>query len=626
MRIQTRLLLILLVVALVPVTVSGVTAVMLSRRVLTRQIQQVQVTEARTLAENVDSYIGEALRELRLVADITPFATLSGEEQRGALGLVYRLHDGFNVAGLVDSAGEGVGPPVFTTDKASDPSTARHHPVNEAELVRFASNIPLQAALTAGAAVGPVYVSTEKGLPLLVLAVLVPGRVQDREIVLAVELALDPVLKRVQETASQVGATAYIVDSRGRVVAHSLPEVALARSDFSERKPVQAITGSALDSHGMVRYRAGDTRLASAFARLGRLPWGAVVERPEQEAFAPANQIAKQTIFWIAVALICAIAAGLVLSRSIGDPLHALTRVAESLGQGDLDVRARVSGRDELSQLASSFNQMADAIARRDEELHAFADDLQKRVEERTRELKLAQDQLLQSEKLAAVGELGAGVAHEINNPLAGVLGSAQLLLLRTEPDHPSREHLGNIESEALRIREIVQNLLQLAQSKEKAAGTLIDVNRVVEAALSLVARPIIAQRIRVHKDLTSGLPKIRASASDLQQLFMHLLSNAKNAMPDGGELRIASSAIENRLVKVTIADTGIGIRQEDLDKIFEPFFTRKEDWDGKGLGLSVVHRTVEQTGGRVTVESERGHGACFTLVFPMARDGLHLA
>lgn len=98
MRIQTRLLLILLVVALVPVTVSGVTAVMLSRRVLTRQIQQVQVTEARTLAENVDSYIGEALRELRLVADITPFATLSGEEQRGALGLVYRLHDGFNVA------------------------------------------------------------------------------------------------------------------------------------------------------------------------------------------------------------------------------------------------------------------------------------------------------------------------------------------------------------------------------------------------------------------------------------------------------------------------------------------------------------------------------------------------
>ncbi len=624
MRIQSRLLLILLVVAVVPVAVSGLTAVVLSREVLTEHIARVHVTEARYLAESVDSYVGEALRELRLISEITPFGVLSPEELSGALGLVYRLHDGFNVTSLIDSQGEGVGPPIFSSDPAQ-PGAARHHPVSEAELMRFASHVPLEAALTAGAAVGPVYVSPEKGLPLLVLAVLVPGSAAGQELVLAVELALDPVLKRVQETAAQTGATSYVVDSRGKVVAHSLAEVALSRSDFANREPVRAIMGTGLDNYGLLRYRAGDAMQASAFARLGRLPWGAVVERPEAEAFAPVTRIAKQTGFWITVALICALAAGLVLSRSIGNPIRALERSALAIKKGDLTIRARVTGRDELSRLASAFNDMAAAISRRDVELRRFAEELQKRVEERTRELKQAQDQLLQSEKLAAVGELGAGVAHEINNPLAGVLGSAQLLLLRAEPDDPSREQLQCIETEALRIRDIVQNLLQLAQNKEKAAGSLIEVNRVLEAALSLVARPIIAQRIRVEKKLAPELPKIRASAPDLQQVLLHLLGNAKNAMPDGGELSIATDVIENRLVRITVTDTGMGIREEDQAKIFEPFFTRKEDWEGKGLGLSVVHRTVEQAGGRVSVESQRGKGATFTLVFPIVREALHL-
>ncbi|MBN2362029.1 MAG: two-component sensor histidine kinase, partial [Deltaproteobacteria bacterium] len=221
---------------------------------------------------------------------------------------------------------------------------------------------------------------------------------------------------------------------------------------------------------------------------------------------------------------------------------------------------------------------------------------------------------------------LGAGVAHEINNPLAGVLGAAQLLLLRTDPEHPSVAHLKSIESEALRIRDIVRNLLQLSQASEERGGTLVDVNRVLEAALNLVARPIIAQRIRVAKSLATELPRVRADAAELQQVFLHLLSNAKNAMPDGGELRLGSDVVEDRLVRVTVADTGIGIRSEDLEKIFEPFFTRKEDWHGKGLGLAVVHRAVEQMGGRIAVESHLGRGATFTLLFPIARENLHLA
>lgn len=625
MRIQTRLLFILLIVAVVPVAISGITALTLNRRVLTQHINRVNVVEARALAENIDQTLAGALGDLRLIAEAVPATQMSPEEQLGVLQLVYRLNDGFNIVSLIDRSGQNVGPLVFSNNPGQDLGASHHHPVNPAELATFSQNIPLTATQTAGAAVGPVYVSAKKGIALVVLAVLLPGPSSEQDLVLAVEIALDGVSKRVQETANASDASVYLIDSRGRVIAHSLAEVALSRSDFSDREPVKKMLGEGLDSFGVLNYSMSGVMQTAAFARLDRLPWGVVVEKPESQAFASVSRIAKQTIFWVSVALICALAAGLVLSRSIGGPVRALDRAAEALKRGDLSSRAQVQGHDELARLAETFNSMAVAIAKRDEALRAFAEQLQQRVDERTKELRQAQEQLLQSEKLAAVGELGAGVAHEINNPLAGLLGTAQLLLLRLPKDDPNQVPLKSIESEALRIREIVQNLLQLAQGREESAGALVDANKVLEAALGLVTRPIIAQRIKVKKEFASKMPKIRIDPSELQQIFMHLLSNAKNAMPKGGDLLIRSEVVDDKLVLITISDTGIGIRREDLEKIFEPFFTRKEDWSGKGLGLSVAHRGVEQAGGRIRVESERGHGASFVMTFPVARDNLHL-
>jgi two-component system, NtrC family, sensor kinase len=247
-------------------------------------------------------------------------------------------------------------------------------------------------------------------------------------------------------------------------------------------------------------------------------------------------------------------------------------------------------------------------------------------VEDRTRELKEAQNQLIQSQKMAAVGELGAGVAHEINNPLAGVLGSAQLALLRMDKEETRiRPHLIDIEREALRIKDIVDSLLKLSQDQGTQAMGTVDVNQVVEGAVALLARPIISQRIQVKKDLGRELPKVRGKVADLQQAVMQLLTNAKDAMPDGGTLTVRTEAIDDRLVKVSVEDTGHGLGEGMKERIFEPFFTTRASKGHKGMGLAIVHRIVDEHGGRITVDSVQGKGASFKIVFPATREALHL-
>jgi two-component system NtrC family sensor kinase len=374
----------------------------------------------------------------------------------------------------------------------------------------------------------------------------------------------------------------------------------------------------------------------AAYARASRLAagdgktWGVVVERNRREALAAVDELLKRTIFWVGAALVLSILTGTVLARGIARPVEVLTsivrRFAEARDKGDAELRAPPLGKDEIGTLAGAFNKMADDIDDYTRQLRSFNLELQKKVEDRTRELKEAQNQLIQSQKMAAVGELGAGVAHEINNPLAGVLGSAQLALLRLDKEESRvRPHLQDIEKEALRIKDIVDSLLKLSQEQGGQAMGTVEVNQVVEGALALLARPIIAQRIQVKRELARELPKIRGKTADLQQAVMQLLSNAKDAMPDGGVLTVRTEAVDDRLVKIVVEDTGHGVPEAIRERIFEPFFTTRASKGNKGMGLAIVHRVVEEHGGRVTLDSNAGKGTSFRLSFPATRESLHL-
>ncbi|MCA1663643.1 MAG: HAMP domain-containing protein, partial [Myxococcales bacterium] len=343
--------------------------------------------------------------------------------------------------------------------------------------------------------------------------------------------------------------------------------------------------------------------MVTARARLAN-GWHVLSQQTRATAFAASRELERQNLALIALSLLLALTAGLLLARRITRPLGVLADGAAELASGNFRHRLGLSGSDELGQLGAAFDHMAREIETRDRELSRFNAELQQRVDERTRELKDAQAQLLQSQKIAAVSSLGAGIAHEINNPLTSVLGFAQILKARAGRDkRPDDEKaLLLIESEAQRIKQIVQTLLTFSQGYAGDNFTELDANQVLELAVKQV--PL--GDVQVVRELAAELPQVVGNPAQLQEAIIQLLKNAVTAMKGRGKLtlRTSSTARSDGLVTVEVADTGKGIAPDVLPKIFDPFFTTKDDWRGEGLGLTLVHRIVEQHHGRIRANS----------------------
>ncbi len=244
-----------------------------------------------------------------------------------------------------------------------------------------------------------------------------------------------------------------------------------------------------------------------------------------------------------------------------------------------------------------------------------------RRLEMKSEELRKTQEQLIQAGKLASTGQLAAGVAHELNNPLTTVSGYAQLLLKRLNKKDPNFKKIEAMAQEAQRCKVIIKNLLDFSRPAGRKDYQALNVNIPLKNTLSLVGEQMRLQNVRITKNLSSHLPRIKANPSQLEQVFMNIVSNALGSMPNGGELRIATRKIDNG-VGVTFTDTGCGIKSEDLDKVFNPFFTTKRPGRGVGLGLSVSYGIIREHGGEIGVESEEGRGSTFTIGLPIQEKG----
>jgi two-component system NtrC family sensor kinase len=336
-----------------------------------------------------------------------------------------------------------------------------------------------------------------------------------------------------------------------------------------------------------------------------------------KQPFNDVLQKAMMTFLGIAfVGILIIVFVSVFLARRLSIPLTKLEGIATKVAGGDYNYEFTAKGPAEIEHLARSLNEMAKQLAAEKRELEEWGNTLEKKVNERAEEMKKIHSQLFRSEKLASLGKLAAGVAHEINNPLTGILTNSSLLLEDMGREDPRREDVEVMVKETIRCREIVKRLLDFAK-QTKPQKRMASINALIENIILLVRNQTSFRNIAIEKQLSGAVPELLVDPDQIQQVFINIILNAAEAMTKGGELRIESAlSADGASILVRFADTGPGIPETIREKIFDPFYTTKEH--GTGLGLSISYGIVEQHGGDISVESALGKGSTFMVRLPI--------
>lgn len=301
--------------------------------------------------------------------------------------------------------------------------------------------------------------------------------------------------------------------------------------------------------------------------------------------------------YGVVIFVLVSVVIWLLVVRFVTQPVRGLLHEMHRVQQGDLSARATVEEEDEIGALSRGFNKMVQSLETTRRELHESHE-----------------KQIQQAGKLASIGELASGIAHEIRNPLAGIGAAVQVLAESGNGDGKYNEVAGEIHNQIARLNRTIRDLLDFARPREPEIEPC-DVHEIIKPMLALVRPDAQKNQVRIVEEFTPGLPPISADTQQLQQAILNILLNATQAMPRGGTLTVATglSAVESA-VRISISDTGVGISPDSLQKIFSPFYTTKHR--GTGLGLSITRTIVEKHCGKIRVESEVGRGTTFTLEF----------
>jgi len=343
--------------------------------------------------------------------------------------------------------------------------------------------------------------------------------------------------------------------------------------------------------------------------------------------------------------LIILITLTLFFRKLVGNPIQKLVEAMSQAEKGDLEAEAHIQSRDELGELGRNFNQMLKTIRETHEQnvqllaqVNQFNEELTHRIEAATSELAKkyeelgllnealfeSQRQLSQSEKLAALGQVAATMAHQIGTPLNSISGYLQLMLQDGNLQPRDRERLKIIESQLDRLADSVKNLLSFTRQPKPRLKSL-DMNGILEELIHLSEPWLLAKNVRLATSLSANLPPVLGDPTHLQALFLNLITNALDAMPRGGMLTIRTRQVQDQQasgsgawVEITLADTGIGITEESKKRIFDPFFTTKKVGEGTGLGLAICNQIIKEHSGKLEFQSEVGKGSTFIVFIPI--------
>jgi two-component system NtrC family sensor kinase len=324
--------------------------------------------------------------------------------------------------------------------------------------------------------------------------------------------------------------------------------------------------------------------------------------------------------------ILFALTLGVLLQRLIYLPLKDLATGADKVRSGQLDHAIPVRSSDEFGRVAGSFNHMTGALDASRSEMEQLVQTLELKVEQRTKELLAAKAEVAQGEKLASIGVLASGIAHELNNPLTGVLTFTSLMRKKAPEGSEDAEDLDLVIRETKRCASIIKRLLDFAREKVPVKG-FYNLNQVIEDTVRFVERPASLQQIEISMNFDPLLPQAWGDADLIKQVILNLLVNAQQAIEGKGNITVQTRLVaagpnagstDAPMVEVVVTDTGCGIPQANLQRIFDPFFTSKEVGKGTGLGLSVSYGIVKAHGGKISVESVLGTGTTFRIWLPM--------
>ena len=340
----------------------------------------------------------------------------------------------------------------------------------------------------------------------------------------------------------------------------------------------------------------------------------------------------RMIIYTACALLLIAALTWFLVWQVIARPVTALRRGTDQLAAGDLGYQIQVSSRDEIGELARSFNAMSSQLKAEHNENVAWTQTLEQRVNQKTRELKRAHEHALHTEKMASIGKMAAVLAHEINNPLSGILTYAKLLRKWIDNDEGGRNRRGEIcesldliASESRRCGDLVRNLLTFSRTMPMNLQPT-NLNRVIEQVLRLVQHQLDLASVHVQLQLDPDFPDVTCDGAQIEQVILALIMNALDAMPQGGNLWVSTTADRDQeIVQITIRDDGSGISPEILPRLFEPFLTTKETGKGVGLGLAISRSILERHDGKIEVQSELGRGTTFVLTLPYEAEINHI-
>jgi len=328
----------------------------------------------------------------------------------------------------------------------------------------------------------------------------------------------------------------------------------------------------------------------------------------------------------IIIAITFCLLIGLFFKRRILSPLQELGSLTNRVKQDNFNDRSKIYAEDEIGQLAKAFNIMMDDLNESKKEIKDWNLKLQERVNEVSRELKEKQEQLLKTEKMASLGMLSSGIAHEINNPLGVILGETQMLLRELKDKKKiknvkeTEELLSSIELQTKRCSHIVKSLLQFTKSRDLQFSAT-NIEETLENALEFTRGRLASKKIKVIKDYCKNSSAVIADSIQLEQVFINILINAEQSIKKNGKIKIMTRLEQfknNPCLFISFEDNGIGINEDNLNKIFDPFFSTKETGEGSGLGLSVSYGIIKSHGGDIEVSSKVGEGSTMIIKLPI--------